>query len=533
MSTELPVNNEADILQGTFACFAENLPALQEDVLEKLTNTFAGKKTVENIQADIERIKKELVYKIPQADDFTAQVMLDKITAPAAALALRIIKNKEALIKFRNALGFDNKTFNILVNFYAAHASAMFFDEEMAKALSACGYKCGTDIDAAQRAIQMLEEKTSTITDYAKDNQQTIEEYAIKYNIPYKPVKLLIDTYAREGAVEFKKTFDETFAVLKEITDNENLISFLSVKFMLGVITQQDAQNMAVLHKEMGYNITEEDIFVIACRYLRTKTPKEVAATLDALLKSLPYNIIKEENLGLALTVLTEGSADSLDTAREKAQILKNRSAFRRILSKYDCFDGFTYEIAKRFSGRCSSDELLFHFNQLLNKMPFCSNINENNDLVCKVLLDKITEEAAIEQALYRRDLKAKTLTEGLAPEVLKNYLGTKAPEDIISYFEETLQDYSFWKSSQDKHRFALEALVANLNGTSSSNITDFALEMLEKGEPVKPLSVFIAKIPQREKLKLSAQELKTSFKKALDTAEEEQPQQTLDMIFD
>ena len=118
----------------------------------------------------------------------------------------------------------------------------------------------------------------------------------------------------------------------------------------------------------------------------------------------------------------------------------------------------------------------------------------------------RLSTEEATSQAVYMRDLKAVSLTQGLAPAVMKNYLGTKSAEQIIAFFNKTLADYTFWKSDREKHIFALRSLVEELNGNYNRAISQFVLDMLENGSSVEVLGDMLGTIAQK---KTSQEELK------------------------
>ena len=103
--------------------------------------------------------------------------------------------------------------------------------------------------------------------------------------------------------------------------------------------------------------------------------------------------------------------------------------------------------------------------------------------------------------------IKAASRTQGLAPQLLKHYLGTKSADELVAFFNESLAPYSFWKSDREKHIFALRSLVEQLNGTYNQEICQFLLDMLENGSSVEVLTDMLPAIKQK---KDSAQELGT-----------------------
>ncbi|GHT39497.1 hypothetical protein FACS189437_03000 [Bacteroidia bacterium] len=485
------------------------LPGAGPHIAQKAAKVFEGKTTPEKLAGHIKQIKENLIFNTPETDIWAAYVLLDKTTRAAAVAHLRTAKNREAVERFWAALRFSARTKETLISFYASPAAEMFFDAELAKIP---GAQAGAE--ESLNAIKILEEKAESlkIPNRAQNNLADIEEYALKYRFPSAAYLTLTAYFNNAGARNFKEYFDGVFNRLQSISDNEKLNVFLTLKTLTGFLTEDDAAAFASLAREISYPLHHADIFTLGCRYMPVKTPEEVAATLEAVLARLPFMEIKEENLGMAVNVMTEASAECLEETTSAAQKNKELAQFRKALSKYDFFENFSYDIAKKFAGAAAAREVVEKFENILKKFIYCSGRSENNDLACKVLLDKITEEEASAQAAYRRDLKAKSLTKGLAPEVLKKYLGTMPPDEIVSFFEKHILKYSFWKTDSAKHLYALEALTAELNGTSSREISRFVLNALEHGYELSAVSGLLDTVTPKEKLKITESELKKSL---------------------
>ena len=153
--------------------------------------------------------------------------------------------------------------------------------------------------------------------------------------------------------------------------------------------------------------------------------------------------------------------------------------------------------------------------NELLQTLPYCADAKDNKELACKVLLGSLSHEEAAKQAKYLRDLKAQTLTQGLAPELMKSYLGTKPAEEILKFFEENLAPYTFWKSDREKHVFALRTLVGELNGTYNRRISQFVLDMLENGSSLELMTDMLSNIQTRKAGKEELDNLLNMYKQA------------------
>ena len=187
----------------------------------------------------------------------------------------------------------------------------------------------------------------------------------------------------------------------------------------------------------------------------------------------------------------------------------------RRALSKSPLYTSYEYDLAERFGGKKTFVQLEQETKELLENLPHCSAPEENKELACKVLLGAVSLEDATEQAVYMRDLKAHSLTQGLAPELMKNYLGTKSAEKLIKFFHESLENYTFWKSDREKHIFALRTLVEEQNGTYNSRISQFVLDMLENGSSTDVLTDMLQTIRQKKTSQEELDKLLERYKQA------------------
>ena len=276
-----------------------------------------------------------------------------------------------------------------------------------------------------------------------------------------------------------------------------DLCASLAARVMLCQITLKDAQDIAQTSKLLNDELLEEDLLVIACRYLKVKTPQDIAAAYDAVLKKLPYVTNPEENLGLAVRVLLDGTPQSFEQAMQLAALKRDKELLRRELAKHSLYSGYEHELAQQYAGKKTFTQLDHEMHEILNNLPHCISKDENKELASKVLLGLLSQEDAHAQAHYMQNIKAHTVTEGLAPELMKHYLGTKSAAEITKFFNDSLAPYTFWKNHREKHIFALHTLVQELNGVYNRKITDFVLEMLENGSSADVLTDMLSTISQ------------------------------------
>ena len=215
------------------------------------------------------------------------------------------------------------------------------------------------------------------------------------------------------------------------------------------------------------------------------------------------------------MRVLLDGTAESFEKASQKASILREREVLRKALSKKDLYSGYEYDLSEHFGGKKTFVQIEREMTELLSSLPFCSDAKDNKELACKVLLGSLSVEEAAKQAQYLRDLKAQTLTQGLAPELMKSYLGTKSPDELMKFFDESLSPYTFWKSDREKHIFALRTLVGELNGTYNRRISQFVMEMLENGSSLEVMTDMLTTIQKKKTSQEELEELLDRYKQA------------------
>lgn len=449
------------------------------------------------------------------SDGAAADVLLDKTTIRAARRNLRIEKNRASINKFKEVLGLKEADAEFLVFVYASKASETFFDEALSQVLLAEPLKGKEDFEKALEAITVLKEQSPALKEnnYVR-NKQEITETSEKHFIPLALTKELLSLYLQPYAPAFAPRFNKVLEEVCACNPGGAGNAALAARACAGIITAEDACEMAAVAREIKYNLLDADLNVLCCRYMRARTPAEIAETFRAVLKRLPFIYTEAENLELAVGVMLDGTKSALDYAEASAAKRKEKELFRRALAKQEFFGLFARDIAHKFFGVKNTQQLTEMFESELSRLPYCSEVKENWDLACKRVLDILPAEEALSQAEYRRDLQARTLTEGYAPEVLKKYLGTQPPQEIISFFSESLEKYSFWRKDKQKHIFALEALVDELNGVSYSNITTALFEELEEGETLESAAHKYALLKQKNDADgKSAQQIKEIFK--------------------
>lgn len=504
---------------GMLGTIYNMLPNINDDYAAKVVYTLENKKTLPRLEQDIADTAALLSSDSPMADTITAKILLDEITLNAALRQLRIYNNATSITELCAALEVPAADTSKLLEVYASFSTRKYFDEEFASALKDVQDQDLPDQEKALFAVGLLLQKAQEFlanpSKTAKQNRKEIFKFADKYGLSVKLTAELEFLYTRPASVSFKTESRRLMEQLLKQNPDGRLCASLTARAMLCHITPKDAQDTALLSKLLEGHVLEEDLMVIACRYLKAKSPADIAQTFESVLKKLPHVADPRENLGLAVRVLVDGTADSFEFAGQQASLRRDRELLRKNLSKKDLYAGYEYDLAERFGGKKTLVQLEREMNDLLKTLPHCSDPKDNKELACKVLLGSLSQEEAAKQAQYLRDLKAQTLTQGLAPELMKSYLGTKPAEEIIKFFEENLIPYTFWKSDREKHVFALRTLVGELNGTYNRRISQFVLDMLENGSSLEMMTDMLSNIQTRKAAKEELDNLLNMYKQA------------------
>ena len=514
------MSDKANKRSGMLGTIYNMLPGIDDDYAAKLVYTLEDKKTLPQLQQDIANIAAQLSSDSPMTDTIVAKILLDEITIPAALRQLRIYNNSTSISELCAALEIPAKDTAKLLEVYSSFSSRKYFDEEFASALKDVQDSDMEDAKKALHAVDVLLKQADALLHNspktAKQNKKDIFKTADKYHLSVKITAELELLYTQPASIAFQPEFEKLFKSLIAQNPDKHLCASLAAHAMLCQITPKDAQDIALLSKLLNGRILEEDLLIIACRYLKVKAPADIAATFEAVLKKLPHVSSPEENLGLAVRVLLDGTAESFEKASQKASVLREREVLRKALSKKELYSGYEYDLAEHFGGKKTFVQIEREMTDLLNSLPFCSDPKDNKELACKVLLGSLSQEEAAKQAQYLRDLKAQTLTQGLAPELMKSYLGTKPAEELIKFFEESLAPYTFWKSDREKHIFALRTLVGELNGTYNRRISQFVLEMLENGSSLDVMTDMLENIQKKKTSQEELEKLLERYKQAL-----------------
>ncbi len=496
---------------GMLSTIYNMLPGIDNDYAARLVYTLEDKKTLPELQQDIADLAAQLNSDSPMTDTLIAKMLLDECTLAAALRQLRIYNNSTSITELCAALEMPAKDTSKLLEVYASFSSRHYFDDAFETAFKQVKGENLTDEEQARQSISLLLAQAQEICEASGEtivkNRTDIFKLADEYHLPVKLTAELELLYSQPASILFKPEFDRLFKDLLSFNPRTELCASLAARAMLCQITPKDAQDIAQTSKLLNDELLENDLLIIACRYLKIKKPQDIADAYDGVLKKLPYVDNPEENLGLAVRVLLDGTARSFEQATQSAALKRDTELLRRELTKNPLYAGFEYELAHHFGGKKTYEQISRETNELLQNLPHCVSADENKELACKMLLGLLSAEDANAQAYYMQNLKATSVTQGLAPGLMKHYLGTKSAEEITAFFNRSLAPYTFWKANREKHLFALHTLVGELNGVYNRQISDFVLDTLENGSSVEVLADMLGNLRQQ---KLSTQELKT-----------------------
>ena len=514
------MTEKSTLRSGMLGTIYNMLPGINDDYAAKLVYTLEDKKTIEQLQQDIADISAQLNSDSPSADTLVAKMLLDEITLSAALRQLRIYNNAISITELGESLEVPYQDIQKLLDVYASFSSRKYFDQEFAAVLKNLPEnKDMTDAEKAQYAVnKLLEAADAWFSKQAADvkhNKKDIIALADKYHLSVQTTAELELLYTQPGSIAFKPEMEELVKQLKTQNADEHLCASLAAQVMLGKLTLKDAQDTALVSKLVDGQILEDDLRIIACRYLKAKTPADIVTTFKAVLGKLPHVTDPAENLGLAVRVLLDGTPASFEHACKLASVRQAREILRRGLAKKELYAGYEYDLADHFGGKKNLAQIEQTMAEVLQSLPFCVDKTENKELACKVLLGAMSQEEAAKQAQYLRDLKAQSLTQGLAPEIMKSYLGTKPADEILEFFESALAPYTFWKSDRAAHEFALRVLLGELNGTYNRQISQFVLDMLENGSSLDLMTDMLSNIQTRKASKEELDKLLNLYKNA------------------
>ncbi|MBO7191118.1 MAG: hypothetical protein J6V32_03350, partial [Elusimicrobiaceae bacterium] len=340
------MTEKATLRSGMLGTIYKMLPGINDDYAAKLVYTLEDKKTIDQLQQDIADVAAQLNSDSPSADTLVAKMLLDEITLAAALRQLRIYNNAISITELGDSLEVPYRDVQKLLDVYASFSSRKYFDQEFAAALKTLPEEQEmTDAQKAQYAVdKLLEAADAWFKQQAcevKHNKKDIITLADKYHLSVQTTAELELLYTQPGSIAFKPEMEQLIKQLKKQNADVHLCASLAAQVMLGKLTLKDAEDTALVSKLVDGQILEDDLRIIACRYLKAKTPADIVATFKAVLDKLPHVVDPAENLGLAVRVLLDGTPASFEHACKLASVRQAREILRRSLAKRELYAGY------------------------------------------------------------------------------------------------------------------------------------------------------------------------------------------------
>ncbi len=514
------MTEQSTLRSGMLTTIYEMLPAINDDYAAKLVYTLEDKKTLAQLRQDIADMSAQLNSDSPSTDTLVAKMLLDEITLPAALRQLRIYNNAISVAELCQSVAMAPQDTQKILEVYASFSSRHYFDQAFSELLQEIpeDSPLTDDEKASQAANRLLDQAEAWLekqTGQADKNKQDIAELVRQYHLSAQIAAELELLYTQPASISLREEMTRLIEQLSFHNGDTRLCAFLAAQVMLGKLTVKDAEETAQISKLANGHILEEDLLVIACRYLKTKTPKDIVTVFNTVLSKLPHVKYPAENLGLAVRVLLEGTPESFNRSCRKAAMRQERELLRQGLTEYVAFAGYEHDLAELFGGKKTAEQLRASLDEILQALPYCTDPLENKELACKVLLGTLSQEEAVTQAKYLQNLKAQSLTKGLAPGLLRDYLGTQPAEEVLAFLEASLAPYTFWKTNRPQHEFALRVLVGELNGQYNRQISQFVLDMFENGSSLEVMADMLSNIQTRKTSPADLEKLLHLYKQA------------------
>lgn len=452
------------------------------------------KKTVEDIRRDI------LLPEGIDGDYIIAKILLNDISLKAGQARVEILLSARAVSELCSKLALDQKYYKLLLNAYGSLSSGTNFIKRWGELSASFEGEVDFNSKEASKIVDSMlaeaEKLDARSAEVIEENTNYLKSLAKGKKISSRSLNALSDFYSRPCGKPLKPAFEETLGKIYKANGDFSQAYEFAARVLLLKMTAEEAAGAANLAKEIKYNILPDDLQLLAFKYLKFKTPKEIAETLDAVLKRLPYADYPEENLFLAFKVMTDPSSETLVQAERSASYNRGKKLFLRSVSGNKCFSGYEDQITAAFYGKTDKDGVEERFVSILRNLPHNKDIYENADIGVKVLLGKLPEADAENQALFRKENKALYSAGSLESEAVERYLGTKDRREVLAFLRERLADYNFWKSDESKYGYALSLLVGELNGNITAFAASLGLDMLQKGWPEQSADMTIKALP-------------------------------------
>ncbi len=455
---------------------------------------------INNLKEELASLKTKLSLKETfEADNILADVLLGFTSTEAAKHKIEVLKSRQALSEICQELVLDEDYVKLLFKVYGSPLSKPSFleacdklnpDFELKKDSSALSGIIDALLDEANKkeetSLATLETEKNFLNNLLKEKQINQAEYLD-----------LSDLFFNQTSLSLKAEWEKLFNELKNIYDDKTLNKDLTVNALKGNITYTEACEITKLAALLKLPILTSDLQNLYLKYSPIKTPQEISAILQTLLKRFDYVYSPVENLSLAIKVMLEATQENLKEAENKASYNKGKILFLRSLCASKVFAPFAKELTLRFYGKVSVQDLSLLLQSITSRLKggVCK---ENADIGLKVLLGKLTFKEASAQANFLFDKRKNLFSNTFEQEALNSYLGTKTKEEVLNFFHTTLSQYDFWQKDSSKYCFALTLLIEQLNGNISDTWGKTSLMLLQEDAPESSVETILKELSKQ-----------------------------------
>lgn len=491
------------------------------ELSQRLTDKYWNSVTAEELGEQSDRISNEIRHgEHPRNFILSLRVLTGELTKEEAFNEARRRKNVDDIAKLGEKIGLDTEFVSRVTGLYTG-AEGRWFDAEFPKTFARMYAYAGSAVPNAVLCVKAMagefDVDEAVFRSLAGKNAADLGALAEKIFLEDDFVAAVLEFYGEHRDREFVADYT---AMLARFPENERVRRFAPRNILLAIIGEMNVEKAVFVSELMdrfdAYCIAPEDAGRLADKYSGLKSADQLKSEYESVLSKIPYLESPEENQGVALDVLLNGSGESLRDAIEQASIVRDRTLFQRELNKYGWFVGYASEITARFLGRKSVDEVVAAFTGLLDTLPFAGTREDNADIARKVLMGRMSEDEAHRQAEFRRDLAGKRWASNYINEIVGSYLGTKKPAKAVEALDKRLSKYGFVNLSRALNRYAVDLAVAELNGQARDLAVTLALELMEAEISLENVKRVYAEIECRKHLDFNPVEVAQYYRESV-----------------
>ncbi|MDD4005313.1 MAG: hypothetical protein PHW69_08965 [Elusimicrobiaceae bacterium] len=500
---------------------AREFEDIPQELSQRLTDKYWNSVNAEELGEMSDRISSEIRHgEHPRNFILSLRVLTGELTKEEAFNEARRRKNVDDIAKLGEKIRLEAELVASVTSAYTG-ADGNWFDAEFPKVFARLYVYSGS---AAANAVLSVRALAGEITadeavlrSLAGKNAYDIGALAEQIFLEDEFAGAVLEFYARNRNREFVSDYS---GLLARFPQHDGVRRFAPRNILHTIVGDMGVEKAVFVSEIMdafdSYNVAPEDAGRLADKYMGLKTADQLKAEYESVLSKIPCLESQEENQGVALDVLLDGSGESLRDAVEQAAIVRDRTLFQRELNKYGWFVGYAAEITERFLGRKQVDEVVSSFTGMLDTLPFAVSREDNADIARKVLMGRMSEDEARRQAEFRRDLAGKRWAVNYINEIVSAYLGTKKPAKAVEALDRRLSKYGFLNLSRALNRYAVDLAVLELNGQARELPVTLALELMEAEISLENVKRVYAEVEAKKELDFNPVEVAQYYRESM-----------------